>query len=46
MSRVLHFIYYTDADAIIKKRLNDINKDNVAHIPTLQYQQNYYIPEG
>jgi len=41
-----YFIYHRDADAIVKKHLDDINKGNVVHIPTLQYQLNYYIPEG
>jgi len=29
-----------------KKHLDDINKDNVAHIPMHQYQFNHYNPEG
>ena len=29
-----------------KKHLDDINKDNVVHIPMHEYQFNYYSPEG
>jgi len=43
---VLHFIYHRDADTIVKKHLDYINTDNLAHIPMHWYQFNYYSPEG